>query len=64
VGGLDSQRLDPVLGDNIGIHRFYGLHLRERCCPCIIERFHFHLSVNFHYMNSNVSNSKLKLVII
>jgi hypothetical protein len=41
VGGPDSWRLDPVLRDAIGVDRFWGRHLRARCCPCIIERFCF-----------------------
>jgi hypothetical protein len=27
----------PILGDPIGVDRFWGWHLRARCCPCIIE---------------------------
>jgi hypothetical protein len=37
VGGPDSGQLDSVLGGVVGIDCCWERHLRERCCPCIIE---------------------------
>jgi hypothetical protein len=61
MSGPDSM-VGPMLGDPIGIDRFWVCHLRARSCPCIIKCIASTSTCAFPLHNSVVLKLEKKIV--